>query len=326
LRCQYARALPALLRAYWQRKQVVRDAIFTAVARIGAGGDSGALPLEDVGLEAGKIDYRALVRSLGMPGPIPALDTAVLRGRAGDVGQGILDALANTGRRDTVVRVLHDLDAGDGFELGAFTSGQVATSAATEVLHAVAHQIAPRVDALCESKDPEVRTLALDVLAKLGDPRAPERAAKALSDDAPSVRLAALVSVRRYLVIAGASAPAAELAGPVAGRLQAPTYQERAAAAETLGWIPATGTAVLTAALSDPDGFVRESAARALGRLRHGDAIPALLETTKDEVAEVRLAAVQAVVPMGDPRARARLAELARDDADPRVRAAAASH
>jgi HEAT repeat protein len=90
--------------------------------------------------------------------------------------------------------------------------------------------------------------------------------------------------------------------------------------------VVAAETAPLVAALGDPDGFVREAAARALGVLRRADAIAALVESTKDEVPEVRLAAVTAVAPIADARARARLAEVAKDDPDPRVRAAAANH
>jgi HEAT repeat protein len=256
-------ALPALLHAYWARKQAVRDAIYVAVARIGAGGDTSPMPLEDVGLEAGKIDYRALVRSLGAAGAVPPLDTAVLKGRASDVAQGILEALASTGRRDTVVRVLHDLDLGEGFELGVFTRGTPSDPGAAPlagrspaslpemlaVRDAVGTQIAARLDALCDGKDPEIRILALDVLAKLGDPHVPDRIAKALDDEAAPVRLAALGSAQRYLRILGANAhAAAPIAAAAAKHLRAATYQERAAAATTLGLDASAETAPLVAA------------------------------------------------------------------------------
>jgi HEAT repeat protein len=61
----------------------------------------------------------------------------------------------------------------------------------------------------------------------------------------------------------------------------------------------------------------------ALGQLKRADAVDALLESSKDELPEVRMSVVQALLAIGDPKARTRIAELAKDDPDERVRAAA---
>ena len=65
-----------------------------------------------------------------------------------------------------------------------------------------------------------------------------------------------------------------------------------------------------------------QSTAPAQGRDR---AVPALLSVVRDENATVRLAAVQALGQLSDPRAIDALAEAMRTDTDPRVREAAAS-
>ena len=79
----------------------------------------------------------------------------------------------------------------------------------------------------------------------------------------------------------------------------------------------------LSGALRDPYELVREAAAGALGRLKAKAAVEALLAATTDDAASVRREAASALVAIGDPRARARLAEFAARDPDRRVRAAA---
>ena len=73
---------------------------------------------------------------------------------------------------------------------------------------------------------------------------------------------------------------------------------------------------------SNEPGEVAQSPASAQTRDR---AVPALLSVVRDENASVRLAAVEALGQLSDPRAIDALAEAMRNDSDPRVREAAAS-
>ena len=65
----------------------------------------------------------------------------------------------------------------------------------------------------------------------------------------------------------------------------------------------------MTAALKDPDQFVRSHTVRTLGRLGKDavEAVPALAECLKDDVVEVRLAAVEELGNLG-PQAKAAVA------------------
>ncbi len=325
-----ARANPALLRALWLRGAVVRDAILWALARSAGAPDLPPPAFEDVSIENGKLDTRGLLASL------PALDlprvtapAQVVRGQAAAaaLGAGVAEALAGTTRRDLTVRVLRDLDArDDGPALGPLTRDLEASSAdeRTEVLavaRTVAAGVAGQLAVLCAHADAEVRQHALSVLAKLGDPRAPALIASAVEDPDPGVRLAALASAERY-VRAGGKADAA-LASAVARRLVAPSWRERSAAALALGAARPADLRPLASAIADTSGFVREAAARALAAVRRADAVPSLVAASRDDVAEVRVAAAEGLAALpSDARARARLRELADDD-DPRVRAVA---
>lgn len=92
-------------------------------------------------------------------------------------------------------------------------------------------------------------------------------------------------------------------------------------------------TTILTAqveALSDPDPFVREKAAEALGEIgcEAGGALPALFAALGDPVAEVRFAAAMAIPPVdcasSDAAVPALVEALGSADADVRGRAAIA--
>jgi HEAT repeat protein len=139
------------------------------------------------------------------------------------------------------------------------------------------------------------------------------------------VRIAAMSSAERYVRRIGAdNERAAPLAAAVARRLKAPGWQERADAVRALGRLSvATMSTALVGALGDSSPFVREAAARALGQLKRSDALAPLVAVSHDEVAEVRIAAAHALHALNVPRARERLAQMAKDDPEPRVRAAA---
>jgi HEAT repeat protein len=127
----------------------------------------------------------------------------------------------------------------------------------------------PRLTALAAS-DPvwQVRTRALEALSKMDDPSLPEVFDRALSD---SVR-----HVRRRALAAGIEHPGllsvARLSDIVASD---PDWENRVDAARALGASndPAA-SAGLTAALADPNEFVRAAASRARRGLPAGPAAP----------------------------------------------------
>jgi hypothetical protein len=71
--------------------------------------------------------------------------------------------------------------------------------------------------------------------------------------------------------------------------------------------------------LFDPDPEVRKQLVRTLPELRSIDAMPWLLRLTRDDEAEVRLAALTLLATTGDPTMLSRVQEIARQDHDPAV-------
>nr|WP_246097393.1 fumarate reductase/succinate dehydrogenase flavoprotein subunit [Streptomyces botrytidirepellens] len=200
-----------------------------------------------------------------------------------------------------------------------------------------------------EVTDPTVRAAALDVLRArgLGDA---ELFARALTDAAIEVRLQAvrgLVSVDALTALEPGAADASRevrvatagalgtLApgGPAAARrLLTPLLGDadvlvRAAALEALAsaGCPAPLDAEALAALEDPAWQVRRGAATALSAATPDLGVPALARTLTDPHADVRKAAVLALLPLAEhaPDARAALSTV-RSDPDADVRAYAA--
>ena len=108
---------------------------------------------------------------------------------------------------------------------------------------------------------------------------------------------------------------------PLVTLLGAPDPLVRVAAARALGQIGGDheGVTALTMALRDTDPGVRASACRSLGKLGAGEACQALLAVTTDDSAQVRAAAVQALVNLDNPVALARLREIVLADNAPVV-------
>lgn len=99
---------------------------------------------------------------------------------------------------------------------------------------------------------------------------------------------------------------------PLVAMLGAPDPLVRVAAARALGQIVGEheGVTALTMALGDADPGVRASACRSLGKLGAASACQALLAVTTDDSAQVRAAAVQALVSLDNPVGLARLREI----------------
>lgn len=95
----------------------------------------------------------------------------------------------------------------------------------------------------------------------------------------------------------------------------------RVAAALALGSIVGEheGVSALCFSLADEDPQVRAAACRSLGQLRTAESVHPLMGATSDPVALVRAAAVQALVAIDNPIARARMREIILDDSSTNV-------
>jgi tetratricopeptide (TPR) repeat protein len=327
------RALPALLGAFFAKRAAVRDATAWALQRVAGvrpAGEAPAAPwtgLLDYPMRHGKFDAEAAVRALPGPLPAPELVPRLIAGHESDIASGIKSAIGR--HRDHIVRVLRDLDARDGgIALGPLTTGLDRAPAAQQeptrqALERIGSALLPQLEPLGQHRDPEVRALAVSVLAKIGAPAARATLQTALHDRSIAVRQAAMRAGAHYALRRPQDAPG--LVAEVVARLQAPAWQERVAAAAALGhYGPHGDSAALVRALSDPQSFVREAAAAALGQLGAQSAVPALLQATSDPSVHVRVAAVRSLISIGDPRAHDRLQELRRSTSeDSRVRSAA---
>jgi len=108
---------------------------------------------------------------------------------------------------------------------------------------------------------------------------------------------------------------------PLVALLGAPEPLVRVAAARALGHIGGEheGVTALCMALHDGDAGVRAAACRSLGQVGAGAAVQALLGATTDDSAQVRAAAVHALVSLDNPVALARLREIVLADSSPSV-------
>jgi superkiller protein 3 len=318
------RAVPALLRAVFLRRDPVRRAALEALARAQSTvgqrrAPSLAWPEPERGSDG--LDVRAW---LGAVGGTPVRDgeasaSPVWRGCEADVAAALADAL--TRHRDLALRALQDLDARpDGIALGPLTPA-APTPADRAALDDIGARLLATVRPLARHADAAVRARAVRVLGKLG---AGDVAVTALDDASLEVRLAALDALGR-LVAAGDVEPALDRAFDRA--LRATDWRERRAAALALASDgtrrPPRALGALASALDDRDGFVRESAARALGAAGAAG-VPSLAAHVGDELPEVRAALATALGKSGSSAARAPLDRLAADR-DPSVRRAAAA-
>lgn len=327
------RALPALVRAYWKKRDSVREAVVWAIVRVWKGGaDTTPLTDDDVGVDKGKIDVRALLRSFAADLPPLVIDAAALVGRDQDLLDGLTAALGR--HRDIVVRVLRDLDGHpDDLSLGALTLGLSSAdpktrSAVNALLDQLGPALMPALEPLSRHKDAEVRRLVLSVMAKTRSPKAVALIEAALADTDARVRSAAMMAAATWVRLAPAAGSdgGPRLGAALGRRLSAPAWEERRAAVYALASLgPAADVGALVSALADNSGFVREAAAGALGRVGKGGGtvVAALVAAAGDEVPEVRIAVASTLGVVGGAEAQKTLTDLARRDPDERVREAA---
>jgi tetratricopeptide (TPR) repeat protein/HEAT repeat protein len=197
-------------------------------------------------------------------------------------------------------RVVADalLAGGDRLGLAPFTDASAKldpklAAQVDEVVESIAAAVVPGFAALGRHPSLEVRTRAVELLARRGEPEAQGAVVDALGDPEESVRRAALAAI---------------------GRVQS----------------PATIAAASKLVKDSPSWPLRVRAAEALGRLGAGgsSAPPAIVATLSaaargDAYALVREAAARALAPIDKTGSRPLLEELAARDSEPRVREAA---
>ncbi len=189
----------------------------------------------------------------------------------------------------------------------------------------------PTLPALCRAlkdDDWELRRQAAMTLGELADPVAIEPLCAALEDLDWEVRCEAAEALRR-VADGRALLPLTQGARDEHWRVRhrcvealallierAPEAVEKAPRREIIS--------TLEAVLEDNDRSVRRQAARALGLLGSGSAVPALVEALRDRDTEVRAAAAEALGKVGDARAVLGLIAALQDQELIRFRAAEA--
>ncbi len=237
------------------------------------------------------------------------------------VARGLRVALRR--HRDLVLRVLRALDTERrGLSVAAFGLGSASGPVASKTLEPLARVLREEVARLVRHRDPDVRTHALRLAAKVGFAGMVNLVSLGLADSSSQVRRAAVEAA----VIAVGRRPAwrpafVRLLAASIGKL---AWHEKLERIRGLGMLKArSALPVLRRYARSSHGFLVEFAVRALGRIGDRRALPELLAALRSGAAKVRLTAVLAVARVAPRASRAALARLARTDPDARVRAAA---
>jgi tetratricopeptide (TPR) repeat protein len=278
----------------------------------------------------------------------PRLVQRLLASHEADLVKGLREALGQ--HRDVLAGVLADLDrAADHLSLGELTAG-LAGAAPAELarirpaLARIGQGIMPDLAALAQHRDAEVRGRVMAVVAKIHSPESQKILLAGIDDAQPAVRRAAMraAAVHVGLHLSGPPAPSGP-SGPstssgsggsglgqaIARRLATDDWEGRVDAARALGELGAHGEiAALAKAVDDTNAYVRESAVLSIGRLagagvERDRACDALVRAAGDELAVIRLAAVEGLGRADTPRAREQLGQIAERDTDERVSQAA---
>ena len=263
--------------------------------------------------------------AIGDPRAIPVLEQQ-LKGHEGVIYQEILYALALAGKEDALLRSLRSNRAIQ-FEPGAtaldFIAGALGTRAVPILVREIPRRAqesrvaalsalgtigdAAAVEFLLQwSRQPNVfdRRFALVALARIGDPRARDRILEALSDPDPGVREAAAEGAGTLRDPHATPALAALLASTAPSTTR---YQ----AIWALGLIGGqAATEALVGALQRSDGNDRLQLLQALGRTRHGAAVPALAREALTEDPLVAAQAAQGLILVPGAAATEKLLEI----------------
>ncbi|PID38694.1 MAG: hypothetical protein CSA65_03125 [Proteobacteria bacterium] len=323
-------AMPVLVQALWSRKPRVRTIMLWALMGIAEDGkQQRASRPPDVQVKWGRIDRDQFIDRLTdtaerVEAAALARTLATLGSKhAEPLSKGVRTAL--TRHRDIVLRVLRDLDSSPRtLTLGPLTAGRAALDGVTRkrldaTIAALAVKIQPAVLRLLSHRDPLVRQRAASVLVKLrahtGGGQATGLATE-LAKKGWRVRVSAYKTLARCATCRRGLVLLPSLMGSIKTRRP---WTEREAAVRLLGLLGAAATPVLGAALRDPNGFVREAAAQALGETGGGLASTLIARALRDRLAEVRVAAVASARRLGSTALRAQLERL-RSDPSRKVR------
>jgi cellulose synthase operon protein C len=251
-----------------------------------------ALPVPD-----GPLTLREILLNLGPDAPSAADRAAALITLGPALQKAAVAAVSTSPDR---ARVVADaLLSGEGNpRLAPFTDGVEKLDAKVQkqvddAVEAIASAVVPGFIAIERHPEIEVRTRAVEFLARRPEPEAQSAFIDALGDPEESVRRAALAAL-------GAVKSGVTIAAVARVVKESPSWPLRVRAAEALGRLgkggpaPAIGETLAAAARSDAYALVRESAARALASIDMGAARPLLQElAAKDAEPRVRAAAVE---------------------------------
>ncbi len=283
--------------------------------------------------------FNAAAAVAQLPGPLPRtkLDAGLIVDYEKEITASILGALGR--HRDVMLNILGDLNnanrpnnsntsnnRANTISLGPITKHSQQTSQTKPVnaaIHRIATEISPHILKLTSHTDPEIRSLSVVVAARLPVRQVDEVLARSLKDTKLSVRLAAIGATAERLALS--RRPVSELQTTLEAKRKARDWRERRAAVRALGTLRDIGRdEPVLEALADPNGWVREQAAIALGQLGKATSVPGLLKTTYDRSEAVQLAAVRSLVQIADPRAVSRLKQIKKHHRSAKIRAAAA--
>jgi tetratricopeptide (TPR) repeat protein len=288
-------AAEAIAAGAFSREESLRSAAVSAATTLSTHGykrTREALPVPD-----GPLTLRDVLLGLAPDEAGPSERAAALVALGPALQRAAVAAVATSPERARLVAdaLLGGAGEGEGaaLSLAPFTDGhaQLEPALAKQVeatIEGLAAAVVPGFAALERHPDVDVRTRAVELLARRPEPEAQAAVIDALSDPEESVRRTALSAI-----------------GPVK---QASTV---AAVAK-----------LLQTSTSWP---LRVRASEALGRLGAGGADPSVLDTLAaaaraDDYALVREAAARALAPLDRARAKPILEELAAKDPEPRVR------
>jgi HEAT repeat protein len=263
------------------------------------------------------MDLDAMLNVLASPAPHAADRTATWTSRAAAVERILSEALAGSpSARAAALAALDSRDDGPGLGALAPEAKAAVAPAGAAALRRLGAALRGRVAVLLTDGSPDVRSLALRVDSKLGDPALKPAVIVATLGTVPgSVRDAAVFALRQHVAAHPDAAPAATraLAAFIA---EAPaSWERRLVAVDLLLAVGAPARPLLEEqAARDASPFVRSAAVLALGTL--GGPIAPLVAASTDPTPAVRAAAARALSRLPGTGSEATLARLAHDPSE----------
>ncbi|HVG18998.1 MAG TPA: HEAT repeat domain-containing protein, partial [Blastocatellia bacterium] len=230
---------------------------------------------------------------IGDPGAVPVLVQSLTDG--GELSVVAAGALGKIGDRRAFVALLDLIGHPDA----------AVRQAAIAAINSLGHpEMAARAMRLLDDPDPLVRESAVKIAGYFGYAECADLLLDRCRDEEEGVRRAAVEHLP-YLED-GRVVPA------LVDAIENGTPRVRAAAANAFGQVEsAVALPHLLAALSDPDPWVRYFATRSIGRHRYTESLDALTRMAQtDDASHVRIAAVDSLGKVDDPRAANVLASL----------------